>query len=134
MGAMGRVPRYHEVSQGLPKIIFKTHVTIAIFLSYTLTFIITVLKVKTLGYRWMEGGGFVRDQAGKGGRHRFCMSNFRICISNFKIRILELLISLIEILLINKEVGNRKGFKNRGHFLHTVLEPIYLILQEIPGS
>ena len=39
---------------------------------------VTVLKAKTLGYRWMEGGGFVRVQAGKGGRHRFRILNFGI--------------------------------------------------------
>ena len=39
---------------------------------------VTVSKVKTLGYRWMEGGGLVRVQAGKGGRHRFHILNFRI--------------------------------------------------------
>ena len=50
----------------------------------------------------MEGGGFVRDQVGKGGRHIF--------------RILELLISLIEILLINQEVGNKKGLKTEDIF------------------
>ena len=58
---MGRVPRYYEVSQGISKRIFKTHVTVAIILYYTLTFIITVLKVKDLVYGWMEEGGFVRD-------------------------------------------------------------------------
>ena len=46
MEAMGRVPRYYEVSQAIPKSIFKTHVTVAIFLYYTLTFIIiTALEV-----------------------------------------------------------------------------------------
>ena len=49
MEVMGRVSRYNEVSQGIPKIIFKTHVTVAILIYYTLTFIITVLKVNTLG-------------------------------------------------------------------------------------
>ena len=63
---------------GTPKSIFKIHVTVAIFLYYALTFTVTVLKVKTLGYRWMEGGGFVRVQAGKGGRHRFRILNFGI--------------------------------------------------------
>ena len=46
---MGGVPRYHMVSQGILfmlKSIFKTHVTITIFIYYTLTFITTVLKVK----------------------------------------------------------------------------------------
>ena len=68
------------MSQGIPKSIFKTHVTIAIFLYYTLTFLITVLKVRTSGYNWMQGSGIVRDQVGKGGRHRFHISNFIIGI------------------------------------------------------
>ena len=66
------------MSQGILKSIFKTHVTVAIFICYTLRFIITALKVKTLGYRWMERSGFVRDQTGKGGRHRFHISHFQI--------------------------------------------------------
>ena len=128
MEAIGRVPRYYKVSPGIPKSIFKTHVTVVIFLYYILTFIVTVvteLKVKTLGHRWMEGGGFVRDQSGKGGRHRFCISNFRICILNF---------GIVDQFDRDQVVGNKKGSKNRGHFLHKVLEPIYLLLQEILGS
>ena len=54
----------------------------------------------------MEGGGFVRDQVGKGGRHRFCISNFGIQISEFTFRICS---SVIEILLTNQEVGNKSG-------------------------
>ena len=62
--------------KGIPKGIFKTHVTIEVFLYFTLTFIITALKVKILVCRLMEGGVFVRDQVGKEGRHRFCISEF----------------------------------------------------------
>ena len=64
----------------------------------------------------MEGGGLVRDQAGKGGRHRFRISNFNIRISNFGILILGF--SQIKILLINQEVGNKKWLKTEGIF-HT---------------
>ena len=85
MEAVRRVPRYYEVSQGIPKSIFKTHVTVAIILYYT--FIITALKIKNLMYDWIKVGGFVRDQAGKGGRHRFCISNFSIQISEFTFHI-----------------------------------------------
>ena len=45
----------------------------------------------------MEGGGFVRDQVGKGGRHKFCISEFLSVINS------------VEILLTNQEVGNKKG-------------------------
>ena len=65
------------------KSIFKTHVTVATIFYYTLSFIITALKVKNLVYEWMEGGVFVRDQVGKGGRHRFCILNFGIQILEF---------------------------------------------------
>ena len=116
MEALGRLSRHYTVSQGIPKSIFKTHVTIAIFLYYTLTFIHTALKVKTSGYRWMEGGGLLRDQVGKGGRHRFRISNFYIQISNFGICISSF--SLIEILLTNQEVRNKKWSKTEGIF-HT---------------
>ena len=89
MEAMGRVSRHYVVSQGIPKSIFKTHVTIAIFLYYNLTFLITALKVRTSGYKWMQLSGIVRDQAGKGGRHGFHISNFvigifELCDSHFK--------------------------------------------------
>ena len=97
---MGRVPRYYKVSQGIPKSIFKTHVTVVISLYYILTFIVTVLKVKTSGYRWMEGGGFVRDQSEKGGRHRFSILNFRI-VDQFD---------------RDQEVGNKKGSKTEDIF------------------
>ena len=60
MEAIGRLSRHYVVSQGIPKSIFKTYVTIGIFLYHTLIFIITVLKVRSSGYRWMEGGGFLR--------------------------------------------------------------------------
>ena len=53
------------------KSIFKTHVTIAIFLYYTLTFIITALKVKTSEYSWMQAGGLLWDWAKKEGRFQF---------------------------------------------------------------
>ena len=44
MEEVERVSRHYAVSQGIAKIIFKTHVTIVIFLYDTLiTFIITVL-------------------------------------------------------------------------------------------
>ena len=76
--------------KGIPKGIFKTHVTVEVFLSFTLTFIIIALKVKILVCRLMEGGGFVRDQVGKEGRHRFL--HFRIHILyliNFLCTVLE---------------------------------------------
>ena len=84
MEGLGRLSRHYAVSQGMLKSIFKTHVTVAIFLYYTLTFIITVLKVKTSGYSWMQGSGLLRDQAKKEGRHRFCISQFGFQISNFE--------------------------------------------------
>ena len=87
MEALGRVSRHYVVGQGRPKNIFKTHVSIAIFLYYTLTFIITALKVKHLGYRWMEGGGLLRDQVGKGGRHRFHILNFDIQMLGFALQV-----------------------------------------------
>ena len=43
------LPKYYAVSQGILfmlKSIFKTHVTITVFIYSTLTFIIIVLKVK----------------------------------------------------------------------------------------
>ena len=40
-------PEITSVSQSIPKSIFKTHVTIAIFLYYTIAFIITALNIKT---------------------------------------------------------------------------------------
>ena len=61
---------------GMLKSIFKTHVTLAIFLYYTLTFNITVLKVKTSEYSWMQGGGLLRDRVKKEGRHRFQFLGF----------------------------------------------------------
>ena len=55
---MRRVSRHYAVSQGIPKSIFKTHVAIAILLYYTLTFIITALKVKIQGTGgWKEVDG-----------------------------------------------------------------------------
>ena len=51
MEAVGRVPRYYKVSQGIPKSIFKTNVTVVIIFYYTLTFIITALKVTNLVYK-----------------------------------------------------------------------------------
>ena len=68
---------------------------------------------------------------GKGGRDRFCILNFDIQILNFGFWISSF--SLIEILLINQELC-KKVVENRGHFPHTVLEPIYLILQKILSS
>ena len=73
------------MSQSIPKSIFKTHVTIAIFLYYTLAFIITVLNIKTSVYRWIAGGGLLRNQTGKGGRQKF--SNFKIRYLDFRFRI-----------------------------------------------
>ena len=37
--------------QSIHESIFKTHVSIAVFLYYTITFIITALNIKTSGYR-----------------------------------------------------------------------------------
>ena len=72
------------MSQSIPESIFKTHVTIAIFIYYTITFIITVLNIKTSGYRWMAGGGLLRDRTGKGGRQRFLNLIFGFWVSDFK--------------------------------------------------
>ena len=62
MEGLGRLSRHYVVSQGILKSIFKTHVTVAIFLYYTSTVIITALKVKTSGYSWMQGGGLLRER------------------------------------------------------------------------
>ena len=74
MEGLGRLSRHYAVSQGILKSIFKTHVTIAIFFYYTLTFIIIELKVKTSGYSWMLHSGLLRDQVKKEGRHRIGIS------------------------------------------------------------
>ena len=53
----------------------------------------------------MEGGGFVRDQVVKGGRHRFCISEFsKFC---------DIVINLIEILLIIRKWVIKRGGKQR---------------------
>ena len=62
----------------------------------------------------MEGGGLLRNQAGKGGRHRFHISIFGFRVSDFEFRIL--CFSLIEILLIDQKVGNNKWSKTEGIF------------------
>ena len=62
----------------------KKHFQNSCYCYYTLTFIITVLKVRTSGYSWMQGSGLLRDQAKKEGRHRFCISQFGFQISNFE--------------------------------------------------
>ena len=82
MEGLRRLSRHYVVSQGILKSIFKTHVIVAIFLYYTLTVIITALKVKTSGYSWMQGSGLLREEVKKEGRHRFHISQFGI--SDFK--------------------------------------------------
>ena len=84
MDGLRRLSRHYVVSKGILKSIFKTHVTVAIFLYYTLTVIITALKVKTSGYSWMQGGGLLREEVKKEGRHRFHVLQFGFQISNFE--------------------------------------------------
>ena len=93
------------VSQSIPKSIFKTHVTIAIFLYKTIAFIITVLNIKTSGYRQIAGGGLLRNWAGKGSKQK--NSNFDIQISGFGF------------LLTNQEVANKKWSTTEGISAHS---------------
>ena len=75
----------------------------------------------------MQGGGLLRDQVKKEGRHRFHISQFGFQISNFKLQ-------SDRDPLDKSGRGYYKVVENRGHFSHIELEPIHLILQEIPGS
>ena len=79
--------------KGIPKIIFKTHVTVEVFLY------IYYYNIEGQEFSVMEGGGCVRDQVRKWGRHKFCISEFLSVINS------------VEILLINQEVGNKKGWE-----------------------
>ena len=50
------------------------------FFYYTLTFIITVLKVKTSEYSWIQAGGLLWDWVKKEERFQFLGFAFRVSV------------------------------------------------------